>query len=73
MTVKELIEELQQLPQDKQVVLRHRDHTDYTYYVDLVATDIDEEEFYDEYYEGKDKDEYGGKERDVVMIRCEFW
>lgn len=73
MTVKELIEELQKLPQDKQVVLTHNDHTDYRYYVDLVSSDIDEDEFYDEYYEGEDADEDGGKERDVVMINCAFW
>ncbi len=35
MTVQQLIEHLQTLPQDKKVVLRHDDHTDWTYTVEL--------------------------------------
>jgi len=84
MTVKELIEELQQLPQDKQVVLYHRDHTDWSYTTKLTSDMIDEEKWYDveltkEDYESMDEridnDTYeeDSEYPDVVMINCIFW
>ena len=48
MTVKELIEELSKLPQDKKVVLEHIDHTDWTYHVELTSDLITEEKWYKE-------------------------
>ena len=64
MTVKELIEQLSKLPQDKQVFLRHEDHTDWTYTTVLETTEIDEDDIYDE-----DSD----SEENVVVIDCRFW
>ena len=64
MTVKELIEQLSKLPQDKQVFLRHEDHTDWTYTTVLETTEIDEDDIYDE-----DSD----CEENVVVIDCKFW
>lgn len=64
MTVKQLIDVLQQLPQDKTVILRHDDHTDWTYTTVLDETEIDEDEYYNE-----DND----TTEDVVVIDCIFW
>ena len=64
MTVKELIEQLSKLPQDKQVILSHTDHTDWTYTTVLETTEIDEDDIYDE-----DSD----CEENVVVIDCKFW
>lgn len=68
MTVKELISELEKLPQDKKVILRHDDHTDWMYTTELTSELIYEDEWFDEL---KDEDEDEGE--DVVMINCLFW
>lgn len=65
MTVKELIEKLQTLPQDKKVVLFHTDHTDYDYMTELSSESITEDYWYD------DEDE--DSEEEVVFIDCKFW
>jgi hypothetical protein len=83
MTVKELIEQLSSLPQDKQIILSHNDHTDWTYTVELTSDLVSEGKWYkeleDEDFEEMDQmiddgvykedDEYP----DVVIIDCKFW
>jgi hypothetical protein len=84
MTVKELIEHLQQFPQDKKVILRHDDHTDWTYTVELTNNLVDEDKWWDktltddDYESMEDRIEDGTYEEDseyedVVMIYCKFW
>ena len=65
MTVKELIDQLSQLPQDKQVILRHNDHTDWLYTTPLTPELIEEDKWSDEDEDGEDED--------VVFINCIFW
>ena len=48
MTVKELIEQLSKLPQDKQVILSHTDHTDWDYSVELTSDLVGESKWYKE-------------------------
>ena len=72
MTVHELIEVLKLYPSDKKVMLRHTDHTDWTYKVDLVETDIDEDEYWDEDNSNNELSYEEEVER-VVMIDCMFW
>jgi hypothetical protein len=83
MTVKELIEELQKLPQDKKVVLYHRDHTNWSYTEELTSGRIDEEKWYDVELTRKDYElmdervdngtyEEDSEYPDVVMIDCNF-
>jgi hypothetical protein len=64
MKVKELIELLQNFDQDKTVILRHDDHTDWTYTTELDSTSIDEDDWYDEDSDTKEN---------VVVIDCRFW
>jgi hypothetical protein len=84
MTVKELIEELQKLPQDKTVIIKHDDHTDWTYTAELTSDLIGEDKWYDktltdEDYESiEDRVEDGTYEEDseypdVVVIYATFW
>jgi hypothetical protein len=84
MTVQELIQQLQTLPQDKQVVLSHTDHTDWNYTVELTPDLVSEskwwkEELTDEDYllmeERIDNDTYeeNSEYPDVVEINCKFW
>jgi hypothetical protein len=65
MTVKELIEKLQQFPQDKKVMLSHDDHTDFNYFTELLPELIVEDYSYD--------DEEEDSEEEVVIIDCKFW
>lgn len=83
MTVKQLIEELQKLPQDKEVIIQHTDHTDWTYTTELTSDMIDEDKWYkeleDEDYKAIDERiENGTYEEDseypdVVKIYASFW
>jgi hypothetical protein len=84
MTVKELIEELQKLPQDKTVIIQHNDHTDWTYTVELTSDLIGEDKWWDktltnEDYESMneriDNDTYekDSEYTDVVIIYAMFW
>ena len=83
MTVHELIKHLQVLPQNKKVVLRHDDHTDWTYTVELTSDLVSESKWYkeleDEDYELMDErienDTYeeDSEYPDVVIINCKFW
>jgi len=83
MTVKELIEQLGKLPQDKQVILQHTDHTDWTYTTELTSDSIHEDKWYkeldDEDYEQMDERidngtyEEDSEYPDVVKIFCSFW
>jgi hypothetical protein len=66
MTVKQLIEHLQQLPQDKKVILSHDDHTDWNYATELLPELIVEDYYYDDEDENSDEEE-------VVIIDCKFW
>jgi|LakMenEpi03Aug12_release.lakeMendotaPanAssembly.Ray.scaffolds.fasta_scaffold2619248_1 hypothetical protein len=66
MTVKQLIEHLQTLPQDKKVMLSHDDHTDFNYCTELLPELIVEDYSYD------DEDE-DSEEEEVVIIDCKFW
>ena len=72
MTVKELIEQLSSLPQDKKVVLQHSDHTDFTYTTELSSGSIVEDEWWNEDEDNEDKD-YEDSLEDVVIIYCMFW
>lgn len=83
MTVKELIEQLQTLPQDKQIVLSHTDHTDWTYTTELIPDLIGEDKWYKELDEEDydlmderiDNETYieDSEYPDVVVIDCKFW
>ena len=83
MTVKELIEQLQTFPQDKQIILSHTDHTDWDYNVELTSDLIIEDKWYkdldDEDYdlmdERIDNETYieDSEYPDVVIINCKFW
>ena len=83
MTVKELIEQLSKLPQDKQVILSHTDHTDWDYSVELTSDLVGESKWYkeleDEDFELMDEridnDTYveDSEYPDVVFIDCKFW
>lgn len=64
MIVKDLIEQLSKLPQDKKIILSHTDHTDWDYSVELTSDLIFENEWYNE-----DSD----SEENVVIIDCKFW
>ena len=82
MTVKELIEQLQQLPQDKQVILSHTDPTDWTYEEELTSDLINETKWYkeledDDFIQMEERIENGTYEEDseypdVVKINCIF-
>jgi hypothetical protein len=73
MTVKQLIEHLQTLPQDKKVMISHTDHSDWTYYSDLGTELIDEDgEYWDE-ENSSDELDYEDEVEKVVMINCRFW
>ena len=83
MTVKELIEQLSKLPQDKKVILSHTDHTDWDYSVELTSDLVSESKWYkeleDEDFELMDEridnDTYveDSEYPDVVFIDCKFW
>ena len=83
MTVKELIEQLSKLPQDKQVILRHDDHTDFEYTVELTSDLVGESKWYKELEdedfdlmdERIDNETYieDSEYPDVVVINCKFW
>ena len=83
MTVKELIEQLSKLPQDKQVILSHTDHTDWDYSVELTSDLVGESKWYKELEdedfdlmdERIDNDTYveDSEYPDVVFIDCKFW
>ena len=83
MTVKELIDELSKLPQDKQVVIQHTDHTDWTYTVELTTDLIGEDKWYKELDDSElkamdDRIDSGTYEEDdeypdVVIIYASFW
>jgi len=84
MTVKELIEELQKLPQDKTVIIKHDDHTDWTYTTELTTDLIGEDKWYDktltddDYESMNDRIENDTYEEDseypdVVVIYALFW
>jgi hypothetical protein len=72
MTVQELINQLQTLPQDKKVVLSHTDHTDWTYKVELTPDLISEDEFWDE-ENSNDELDYEDEVQQVVIINCKLW
>jgi hypothetical protein len=73
MTVQQLIEHLQTLPQDKKVMISHTDHTDWTYYHDLGIELIDKDgEYWDEETSTGELD-YEDEVEHVVMINCRFW
>jgi hypothetical protein len=72
MTVQELIQQLQTLPQDKKVVLSHTDHTDFLYTTELVKESINEEQYWNEELDSEDK-EFEDSLEDVVIINCRFW
>ena len=72
MTVKELIEQLGKLPQDKQVILQHTDHKDWTYTTGLSSDSIYEDKWYDEESDSEGK-LYEDCLEDVVIIDCIFW
>ena len=72
MTVKDLINQLKKLPQDKTIVLEHTDHTDYTYSTPLTSDSIVEDEWWDESNDDETKD-YDESLQDVVKIVCSFW
>ena len=83
MTVKELIEQLSKLPQDKQVILSHTDHTDWDYSVELTSDLVGESKWYKELEdedfdlmdERIDNETYieDSEYPDVVVINCKFW
>ena len=83
MTVKELIEQLSKLPQDKQVILSHTDHTDWDYSVELTSDLVGESKWYKELEdedfdlmdERIDNETYieDSEYPDVVFIDCKFW
>ena len=83
MTVKELIEQLSKLPQDKQVILSHTDHTDWDYSVELTSDLVSESKWYKELEdedfdlmdERIDNETYieDSEYPDVVVIDCKFW
>ena len=83
MTVKELIEQLSKLPQDKQVILSHTDHTDWDYSVELTSDLVGESKWYKELEdedfdlmdERIDNETYieDSEYPDVVVIDCKFW
>ena len=83
MTVKELIEQLSKLPQDKKVILSHTDHTDWDYSVELTSDLVGESKWYKELEdedfdlmdERIDNETYieDSEYPDVVVINCKFW